>query len=76
MCIIVLEVSEGTCPYDYFRTNNSNNNDNNNKNLNTNYKKYQLLNIVKSHESTQTNMNSIIKTATKITEELTQPNEK
>jgi len=29
----------------------------------------QFLNIVKSHESTQPNMNSIIKTAAKITEE-------
>ena len=44
--------------------------------LNTNYKKDQFVNIVKSQESTQPNMNSIIKTATKITEELSQPNEK
>ena len=34
------------------------------------------MNIVKSQESTQPNMNSIIKTAAKITEELSQPNEK
>jgi hypothetical protein len=34
------------------------------------------VNIVRSHESTQQNMNSIIKTAAKITEELSQPNEK
>ena len=34
--------------------------------LNTNYKKDQFLNIVKSQESTQPNMNSIIKTAAKI----------
>jgi len=44
--------------------------------LNTNYKEDQFVNIVKSHESTQPNMNSIIKTAAKITEELIQPNEK
>ena len=44
--------------------------------LNTNYKKDQFLNIVKSHESTQPNTNSIIKTAAKITEELSQQNEK
>ena len=43
--------------------------------LNANYKEYQCVNIVKSHESTPPNMNSIIKTATKITEELHQPNE-
>jgi len=44
--------------------------------LNTNYKEDQFVNIVKSHESTQPNMNSIIKTAAKITEELSQSNEK
>jgi len=44
--------------------------------LNTNYKGDQFLNIVKSHESTQPNMNSIIKTAAKFKEELSQPNEK
>ena len=44
--------------------------------LNTNYKEGQFLNIVKSHENTQPNMNSIIKTAKKITEELSQPDEK
>jgi len=44
--------------------------------LNTNYKEDQFVNIVKSHESTQPNMNSIIKTPAKITEELSQPNEK
>ena len=44
--------------------------------LNTNYKKDQFVNIVKSQESTQPNINSITKTATKITEELSQPNEK
>ena len=44
--------------------------------LNTNYKEDQFVNIVKSHESTQPNINSIIKTAAKITEELlSQPNE-
>jgi len=47
------------------------------ENLNTNYKKKdQFLNTVKSHESTQPNMNSIIKTAAKFTEELSQLNEK
>jgi len=44
--------------------------------LNTNYKEDQFVNIVKSHESTQANMNSTIKTAAKITEELRQPYEK
>ena len=44
--------------------------------FNTNYKKDQFVNIVKSQESTQPNMNSIIKTAVKITEELSPPNEK
>jgi len=44
--------------------------------LNTNYKVDQFVNIVKSSESTQPTMNSIIKIATKITEELCQPNEK
>ena len=44
--------------------------------LNTNYKEDQFVNIVKSHESTQPNMNSIIKIAAKITEELSQPIEK
>jgi len=41
-----------------------------------NIAEYQFVNIFKSHESTQSNMNSIIKTAAKITEELSQPNEK
>ena len=44
--------------------------------LNTNYKKDQFVNIFKSHESTQPNTNSIIKTTAKITEELSQQNEK
>ena len=35
--------------------------------LNTNYKKDQFVNIIKSQESTQPNMNSVIKTAAKIT---------
>jgi len=39
-------------------------------------KKDKFVNIVKSQESTQPNMNSIIKTAAKITEELSQANEK
>ena len=44
--------------------------------LNTNYKVDQSVNIVKSYESTQPTMNSIIKTPAKIAEELSQPNEK
>jgi len=44
--------------------------------LNTNYKADQFVNIVKSYESTQPTVSSIIKTAAKITEELSQPNEK
>jgi hypothetical protein len=39
-------------------------------------KKDQFVNIVKSHDSTESNMNSIIKRAAQITEELSQPNEK
>ena len=42
--------------------------------LNTNYKEDQFVNTVKSQESTQPNVNSKIKTAAKITEELSQPN--
>jgi len=44
--------------------------------LHTNHKVDQFVNIVNSYESTQPNMNSIIKTAANITEELIQPNEK
>ena len=44
--------------------------------LNTNHKEDQFVNIVKSHESIQPNVNSIMKTAAKITEELSQTNEK
>jgi hypothetical protein len=44
--------------------------------LNTNYKEDQYVNIVKNSESTQQNMNSIIKSAAKIIEELSQPNRK
>jgi hypothetical protein len=40
--------------------------------LNTKYKEDQFVNIVKVHESTQPNMNSILKSATKIIEELNQ----
>ena len=40
--------------------------------LNTNYKEDQFVNIVKNHESIQPNMNSVLKLATKITEELSQ----
>jgi len=48
---------------------------NNAEYLNTNYKDNQFVNIVKSHESTQPNTNSVFKTAAKITEELNQTNE-
>ena len=41
--------------------------------LNTNYKEDQFVNIVKNHESIQPNMNSVLKLATKITEESSQP---
>jgi hypothetical protein len=44
--------------------------------LNTNYKEDQFVNIIKTHESTQPNMNSIIKSAAKIIEELSQLNGK
>jgi mevalonate kinase len=43
--------------------------------LNTNYKVHQFVNIVKSYERKQPTINSIIKTAAKILEELYQPNE-
>ena len=43
--------------------------------LNTNYKD-QFVNIVKNHESTQPNMNSVLKSATKIIEDLRQPHVK
>jgi len=44
--------------------------------LNTNYKEDHFVNIVKSHESTQLNINSIIKTAAKVIEKLSKTNEK
>ena len=44
--------------------------------LKTNCKEDQFANIVKNHKSTQPNMNSIIKSAAKIIEELNQPNGK
>jgi len=44
--------------------------------LNTNYKEDEFVNIVKRHESTQPNMNSIIKSAAKVSEELSQLNGK
>jgi ElaB/YqjD/DUF883 family membrane-anchored ribosome-binding protein len=44
--------------------------------LNTNYKEDQFVNIFKNHESPQPNMNSIIKSAAKIIEELSQLNGK
>ena len=40
--------------------------------LNTKFKEDQFVNIVKVHESTQPNMNSILKSAAKIVEELSQ----
>jgi hypothetical protein len=44
--------------------------------LNTNYKGDQFVHFVKNRESTQPNMNSIIKLAAKITEDLSQLNGK
>jgi hypothetical protein len=44
--------------------------------LNTNYKVDQFVNTVESYDSTQPTVNSIIKTAAKIAEELSLPNEK
>ena len=44
--------------------------------FNTKYKEDQFVNIVKNHGSTQPNMNSIIKSAAKITEELNKLNGK
>jgi hypothetical protein len=44
--------------------------------LNTKCKEDQFVNIVKNHESTQPNMKSVLKLATKIIEELSQPNVK
>jgi trehalose-6-phosphate synthase len=40
--------------------------------INTKYKEDQFVNIVKVHESTQPNMNSTLKSAAKILEELNQ----
>jgi hypothetical protein len=44
--------------------------------LNTKYKGDQFVNIVKNHENTQSNTNSIVKLAAKFTEDLNQLNEK
>jgi bisphosphoglycerate-dependent phosphoglycerate mutase len=44
--------------------------------LNTKYAEDQFVNIFKSHEINQPNMNSTIKTARKVVEELNQSNEK
>jgi hypothetical protein len=44
--------------------------------LNTKYKGDQFVNIVKNHESTQPNMNSIVKLAAKMIEDLNKRNEK
>ena len=46
------------------------------QNILTQIIKRQFVNTVKIHDSTQPNMNSIIKTAAKITKELSQPDEK
>jgi hypothetical protein len=43
--------------------------------LNTEYKQDQFVKIVTSHESNQPNMNSTIKTAAKVVEELNQSSE-
>jgi hypothetical protein len=43
-------------------------------NLNTNYKEDQFVNIVKNHENTQSNMNSILKLAANVIVELSQIN--
>ena len=51
----------------------NNNNNNNYYYYYYYYKRDQFVSIVKSQESTQPNINSIIKTAAKITEELSQP---
>jgi len=48
---------------------------NNAEHFNTKYIEDQFINIVKSHESSQRNMNSTIKLAAKIVEELNQLNE-
>jgi anaerobic ribonucleoside-triphosphate reductase len=42
--------------------------------LNTKYIEYQFVNIVNSHERNQPNMNSTIKVAAKVAEELNQSN--
>ena len=44
--------------------------------LNTNYKEDQFVNIVKNHESTRSDMNSLLKLATQSIEELSQPHVK
>ena len=49
---------------------------NNAEYFNTNYKEDQFVNIVKNHASTQPNMNSVLKLATKIIDELRQPHVK
>jgi hypothetical protein len=69
-------------PLSRITNNNNNNNNNNNKYkaeiiniaeyLNRNYKEDQFVKIIKNHESTQPNMNSIIKSAAKFIEELSQ----
>jgi len=44
--------------------------------LNTKYAESQFVNIFKTHEINQPNVNSTIKTAAKVTEKLNQSNEK
>jgi hypothetical protein len=43
--------------------------------LNKKYKEDQFVNIIKSHDSNQPNTNSTVRTAAKITDALSQPNE-
>jgi DNA-binding GntR family transcriptional regulator len=43
--------------------------------LNKKYKEDQFVNIIRSHDSSQPNMNSTVKAAAKITDELSQSNE-
>jgi predicted nuclease with TOPRIM domain len=78
--IIVNTLQKGDRNDDDDSDNNNNNNNNNTTNiaeyLNTNYKEDQFVNIVKNHESTQPNVNSIIKSAAKIIQELSQLNGK
>jgi hypothetical protein len=44
--------------------------------LNKKYKEDQFVNIIRSHDSSQPHMNSTVKAAAKIVDELSQSNEK